>query len=496
MDLLDCGSWVHSSKLAVIFGERRLSYSDLFESISGIASGLCEAGASGHNVAFLLNNGPDLICSYLACFRSGATAVPLNPRSTTPELEFYLSKCDIKWLLVEEEKAPELRSTVNSIASDHIITVKNLASSTLNRDAAVVAGDTPAVIFHTSGSTRWPKGVVHSRRSVISSIEPFMDESFKQQYGVPPEEFVYLNVASIADSVGIFHVLWTLFEGGTVVVQASFDVEEYIQHLQRYSPTHTTLFLPQAVKLFSHNTVARRLFPKMRMLCIAGDKTPIELIHRCLEVSGVVPLVGYGLTESFVVALNMSPAADRFGSMGTPLDTVEVRIVDERNHDVPCGTTGEIVVRSPQNMIGYWRQKTETRRAFLRGGWLKTGDYAYQDSSGYLWFTERKKQIIIRGGENISPLEIEAALYSHPAVKLAAVIGVPHHEQGEVPRAFVVLNEESVVSGDELRSFLMSRLIYFKVPTEIELVDSLPVGRTGKVDRRKLREAFLKETSK
>jgi long-chain acyl-CoA synthetase len=188
----------------------------------------------------------------------------------------------------------------------------------------------------------------------------------------------------------------------------------------------------------------------------------------------------------------MSPAADRFGSMGTPLDTVEVRIVDERNHDVPCGTTGEIVVRSPQNMIGYWRQKTETRRAFLRGGWLKTGDYAYQDSSGYLWFTERKKQIIIRGGENISPLEIEAALYSHPAVKLAAVIGVPHHEQGEVPRAFVVLNEESVVSGDELRSFLMSRLIYFKVPTEIELVDTLPVGRTGKVDRRKLREAFLK----
>jgi len=121
---------------------------------------------------------------------------------------------------------------------------------------------------------------------------------------------------------------------------------------------------------------------------------------------------------------------------------------------------------------------------------VKTGDYAYQDKDGYLWFTERKKQIIIRGGENISPREIEAVLYSHPAIKLAAVVGIPHPEQGEVPRAFVVLKEEQKVSSSELLAFLRTRLIYFKVP-EIEFLDQLPVGRTGKVDRRKLRDSLV-----
>jgi long-chain acyl-CoA synthetase len=486
---------MHSSKLAVISGELRLSYADIFERASSIAAGLSQAGASGEKVAFLLKNGPDLICSYLACFRSGATAVPLNPRSTSLELEFYLDKCDVSWLLVEEDKLAEVRASINSFPGARIIAVQELAShkSAQTREASI--GETPTVIFHTSGSTKWPRGVVYSRRSLLSSIEPFTVEPFVSQYRVRPEEFVYLNVASISDTVGIIHILWTLIAGGTVVVLDHFEVEQFVEALKRHSPTHTTLFLPQAVKLFGHSSLQRRQFLKMRMLCIAGDKTPVELIRRCVEVSGVVPLVGYGLTESFVVALNMSRSPDKFGSMGTPLSSVAIRIVDQRNQPVPCGSPGEIIVRSPQNMIGYWRQRTETRRAFLADGWLKTGDYAYQDSDGYLWFIERKKQIIINGGENISPLEIEAALYSHPAVKLAAVVGVPHPEQGEVPRAFVVLSENSTVSRDELLKFLRTRLIYFKVPDDIKFIDRLPVGRTGKVDRKKLRDSLVAKQS-
>jgi len=491
MDLFDYRSWVHSSTLAVVSGELRLSYADIFERATRIASGLSQAGASGHNVAFLIKNGPDLICSYFACFKSGATAVPLNLRSTPLEIEFYLDKCDVSWLLVEEDNLAEVRASVSFLPGERIIAVQDLASckSAQTREASV--GETPAVIFHTSGSTKWPKGVVHSRRSLLSSIEPFTVEPFLSQYGARPEEFVYLNVASISDTVGIIHTLWTLIAGGTVVVLDHFEVEQFVEALKRYSPTHTTLFLPQAVRLFRHASVQRRQFQSMRMLCIAGDKTPVELIRRCLEVSGVVPLIGYGLTESFVVALNMSLSPDKFGSMGTPLASVEVRIVDQRNNPVPCGSPGEIIVRSPQNMIGYWRQRTETSRAFLADGWLKTGDYAYQDSDTYLWFIERKKQIIISGGENISPLEIEAALYSHPAIKLAAVVGVPHPELGEVPRAFVVLSENYTVSRDELLAFLRTRLIYFKVPNDITFVHRLPVGRTGKVDRKKLKTSLV-----
>lgn len=492
MDLLDYRSWVHSSKLALISGKLRLTYRDVFERTAKISSALNEAGAGGRNVAFLLKNGPDLVCSYLACFESGAIAVPLNPKLTLPELDFYLAKCNIGWLLVEKENLAQIRANVSRLAPERIIAVRDFASSaaTERRD---IPAEMPAVIFHTSGSTKLPKGVVHTRRSFVSSIEPFFCEPFLSRYRVPPKEFVYLNVASMADTVGIIHVLWTLFAGGSVVILETFDVERYLAALERFAPTHTTLFLPQAVKLFRHESVERRHFQNIQMLCIAGDKTPVELINRCVAVSGVVPLIGYGLTESFVVALNLSVSPDKFGSMGKPLPSVEIQIVDKRNNPVPPGNTGEIILRSPQNMIGYWRQATETKRAFFHGFWLKTGDYAYQDSDGYLWFTERKKQIIIRGGENISPREIEAVLYSHPAIKLAAVIGVPHPEQGEVPRAFVVLNKDQQVGREELLAFLRARLIYFKVPDDIEFVDHLPVGRTGKIDRRKLRDSVIKE---
>ena len=495
MDLFDFRSWVHSSKIAVISGEIQLSYADIFDSASRLACGLNQAGSSDENVAFLLKNGPDLICCYLACLIGGITAVPLNSRSTPAELEHYLAKCNIGWLLVEEDTLPAIRAAVRSLASERIVTIREVISSGSTQTEAPYDVEKPAVIFHTSGSTRWPKGVAHSRRSLAASIEPFMIEPFVSQFGVSSEEFVYLNVASIADTVGIIHALWTLIAGGTVVILESFEVEHYVEALERFWPTHTTLFLPQAVKLFGYASLQKRLFEKVRMLCIAGDKTPVELIHRCIEASGVVPLIGYGLTESFVVALNMSRSPEKFGSMGTPLDSVEVRIVNERNKEVPCGATGEIVVRSPQNMIEYWGQRTETRRAFIADGWLKTGDFAYQDDQSYLWFTERKKQIIICGGENISPLEIEAVLYSHPAVKLAAVIGVPHHEQGEVPKAYVVLHEGHTVSAGELRALLTTQLIHFKVPGEIEFVNSLPIGRTGKVNRKKLQHAVVAKTT-
>jgi long-chain acyl-CoA synthetase len=222
------------------------------------------------------------------------------------------------------------------------------------------------------------------------------------------------------------------------------------------------------------------------MLCFAGDKTPVQLLHRCLKLTGVIPLIGYGLTESFVVALNLSESTTKFGSMGMPIEGVQVKIVDWQGKPVPPGTTGEIIIQSPQNTAGYLHEPHETTRAFFAENWFRTGDLAYFDEDGFLWFVGRKKQIIIRGGENISPLEIEEMIARHPAVKLAGVIGVLHPEEGEVPKAFVELKDQCHVKEAELKAFLEKQLIHYKVPEKIQFVENLPLLRTGKVDRQKL----------
>jgi acyl-CoA synthetase (AMP-forming)/AMP-acid ligase II len=294
-----------------------------------------------------------------------------------------------------------------------------------------------------------------------------------------------MNVASISDTVGCFHTLWTLVRGGRTVVLRSFDVAKYMRALTRHRPTHSVLFLPQAIHLLADREAVPDAFGSLRMLCLAGDKAPVDLIERCVAVTGVVPLLGYGLTESFVVALNISPEPAQYESMGRPVPGVEVEVVDPSGGRVAPGETGEILVRSAQNAVGYWRAPRATRAAF-RDGWLHTGDLGRLDEAGHLWFRGRRKQIIIRGGENLTPQEIEEELYAHPAVRLAGAVGVAHPIEGEVPRAFVELKDGARATGEELLGFLRERMIHYKLPDRVVVTRGLPEGRTGKIDRRRL----------
>jgi long-chain acyl-CoA synthetase len=191
----------------------------------------------------------------------------------------------------------------------------------------------------------------------------------------------------------------------------------------------------------------------------------------------------------------MSKSEAKYGSMGTTVKNVEVRVVDSQMRSVQPGRSGEIIVRSPQNMVRYWKNPEETRKTILEDSWLRTGDLAYIDTDGFLWFTARKKQIIIRAGENISPLEVEEVLHAHPAVKHAAVVGISDKFEGEVPRAFVELKLGNTASPAELMEFLAQRLIYYKVPTDIVILREMPVGRTGKIDRRTLLQQVMKNSN-
>jgi len=493
MDTLDFSSWSrHPAKVALVCGKHSITYADLVRRAAEIAGRLGALGVAGQRVALLLPNGTDLVCCYLACLEAGITAVPLNPRSTAAELDFYLTACDTPWLLTHGERLLSLGSALApgrrllAVEEPESWDVSPLAAHPGRPPQPTDSGSRPALIFFTSGTTDRPKGVVYSLASLASSIAPFFSAPFLRYCGVPRGEMVYLNIASMADTVGCIHVLWTLRAGGTAVLQDGFDTDSYLAALDRYRPTHSTLFLPHAIRLLAHPSTVRDRFRSLRILCFAGDKTPVELIQSCREITGRVPLVGYGMTESFVIALNLSSSPTRFGSMGRPVPGVEVRIAGPRGEPAAAGTAGEILVRSPQTMLGYWRDPIATKRAFAKGGWLKTGDLATVDRDGYLWFTGRKKHIFIRGGENISPQEIEGTLHRHPAVKLAVVVGTRDPVLGEVPVAFVELRNGGTASAADLTSYLARELVHYKVPSSIHLVRDWPLTRTGKVDRRKL----------
>lgn len=489
---LDCRRWAHPpDKVAIVQRHRHVTYADLCGRASRLAGHFHTMGYARHNVAFLLHNSIESVCGYLACSLAGVTAVPLHPRSTGDELFNLLRSAEAEAAVVHEDQLAYFQSLLGALSSVRVFAIEELISTwaspfperpseDANRESA------PVVIFHTSGSTRRPKGVVYSHATLRGALSPFFSASFTRRFD--SEELVYLNVAMMSDTVGCIHALWTLIRGGRLVVLHGFDADEFLEAVANHRPTHSTLFLPHAFRLSSDDRVSTEVFRGFRMLCFAGDRTPVELIQKYADAHGIVPLVGYGLTESFVVALNLSSSPAHFGSMGRPVEGVDVRIVDGEGRDLPPGATGEIVVKSPQNFVEYWRAPAATRAVWLAGGWFKTGDVARVDEAGYLWFSGRKKQIIIRGGENLSPLEIEEALYRHPAVKLAGVVGMPHPDEGEVPVAYVELEDGQAVSGEELKDFLAERLIYYKVPAQVHVVDKLPLGRTGKVDRRKLRD--------
>jgi long-chain acyl-CoA synthetase len=490
MDALDLRSWSQPAQdLALVCNEGSFTYEEVRRKAGVLAHGLRDLGAAGHNVAFLLRNGVDLVCSYLACLEAEATAVPLNPRSTAIEVDHYLTFCEAPWLLVREESLSSLTAAFATLGSSHtLLPVEDPASwGRLVQREPLAGGRTsdarPAVIFFTSGSTQGPRGVMYSRGSLLSAIAPFFAARFVGAYGSGSGKLVYLSTASIADTVGCIHLLWTLLAGGTAVIHEGFDADRYLDAVERYSPTHSTLFLPHAIDLLAHPRASRDRFRSLRMLCFAGDKTPVGLIESCVSTVGLVPLIGYGLTESFVVALNLSPSSAKFGSMGQPVEGVEVKIVDEGERPVPHGAPGEILVRSPQNMLGYWRDPAATRDAFDRGGWLKTGDLASLAEDGYLWFLGRRKHILIRGGENISPLEVEGALMRHPAVKAAIVVAVRDGLEGEVPEAYVELGDGASMSEASLLFYLAEQLIHYKIPRAIRFVTQWPLTRTGKIDR-------------
>ncbi len=461
-------------RVALVWEGREWSYGQLSREVEGYAARLAGLGvAPGQRVGVLLPNGPAYMCLVHALARLGAVLVPLNRRLTPAELSWQVAQAEGTLLIYDEQTAAQ----AEALAAEGVVT----------RDVAALAGATDAIaplhpfsldalqaIVFTSGTTGRPKGALLTFGNHLWSA---MGSALR--LGVLPEDR-WLSCLPLYHVGGLAVLLRSCLYGTAVVLQDGFDVAAFNESLDRDGVTITSLVPTMLYRLL----LTREQWPEsLRLALVGGAATTLELATRCAE-AGVPLATTYGLTEAASQVATMLPAeaAKKPGSVGRPLMFTELRIINEAGETLPAGEAGEIVVRGPTVMQGYYGDAAATAQTLVDGE-LRTGDVGYQDEDGDLWLLQRRSDVIVSGGENVYPAEVEAVLREHEAVAAAFVVGVPHMEWGQQVAAMVVLESGRNVSEEVLLAFCRERLAGYKLPRRVMFGEALPLTASGKVAR-------------
>lgn len=457
-----------------------------------LAAGLLEQGVKpGDRVALLFFNSLELVCCYFACFKIGAVAVPLNTRFQVTELTYAINHSGAKVLIGQHDLCAPLmakRADLSHIekvflAGGNLQGTEPYAS--LERPAAPLPQVDPAqlaVLLYTSGTTSRPKGVMHSHATLRRQSANYLAVLGAEVYA---QTLVSLPLCHIA-AMSIFFLTATEARG-TVTLLPRFDPEAMLRAIEtnRITLAGGLPFMINA--LINFPSAGNFDLGSLLMFVAGGDSVPLELQNRFTQLFGVNVDELCGMTEVMYCNQPYHRGERRPGSVGQPFGDVRIRLEDANGHEVPEGAVGEILVHSGAVTLGYWNDPENTRAA-LKDGWMRTGDLARRDAEGYLWFAGRSKDIIIRGGSNISPGEVEDALYAHPAVYEAGVVGVPCGELGQRVRAYVSLKPGAQATETDLIEWTGKSIAAYKVPESIRFLPALPMGPTGKVLRKALRD--------
>ena len=467
---------------ALICGSNHVSYAELNRTAAGLAGWLLERGLRpGDRVAIYWVNSIETVNLLFACFKAGLIAVPLNVRLKAPEIAYTLAHSEASICFTQPELAGVAEAAV-AIAGTGTPLKTSLpqADSGASGTLPEVNATDAAAILYTSGTTARPKGVTHTHAGLAHAARLMLSMiGDAGRVCLPTTQMAHVS------GLGCF-LLASVLDGKATLLLPSFDPAVVLDLIERFQVSYTGA-LPAMVALMLEEQARRpRNLLSLKAFISGGDSVPLAIHERFLSLAGIPILELIGMTESFPTSWNT--ASDlRPGSVGKPRAEVQVKIV---GFDGTERAEGEMAVRSAANFCGYWRD-SEATAAVLRDGWLHTGDLVRQDEDGYFWFAGRLKQIIIRGGSNIAPQEVEEAFHQHPAVLEAGVIGLPDPLYGQKVVAFLALREGWSVSGEELREFARDRLADYKTPEEIWFLPELPKGLTGKVDRRALVELAL-----
>lgn len=479
---------LHPDNVAIRLDEATLTYAEL-DVLSARAAGfLRERGIGpGDRVGLMLPNVPLFAALYYGVLRLGAAVVPMNPLLKEREVAYYLGNSGAGLILAAPDTADEACPGANEAGATIVLVDEAFESRLADTEPLdpVIgrAGDDTAVILYTSGTTGQPKGAELTHANLGHNI----DVTAESLLSASADDVVF-------GGLPLFHVFGqtcglnlAIKVGATLTLLPRFDATKALEVLARDRVTVLEGVPTMFTALARHPERAAYDVSALRVSVTGGAAMPVEVLHAFEEAFGCKVLEGYGLSETSPIACFNHPGAERkAGSIGTPIRGVEMRLVDDAGHPVADGEVGEICVRGHNVMKGYWAKPEATADA-IRDGWFFTGDLARRDSDGYYFIVDRKKDLIIRGGYNVYPREIEEVLHEHPAVLEVAVVGIPHEELGEEIAAAVALRPDAAASAEELRAFVRDRVAAYKYPRHVVVVDALPKGPTGKILKREVR---------
>ncbi|MHB8066146.1 MAG: long-chain-fatty-acid--CoA ligase [Ruminiclostridium sp.] len=481
----------NSDSIALKFKGSSITYGQLDKMVLGYAGYLKELGVkTGDKVILSCLNSPEFIYSYMGTIRNGGIIVPINLLLTMEEIAYMAKDSEAKFMIIHPvmlQKAKLTKESIqNALGLKVIVLDEELHKGILEVSTEEFEdfSDENAIstFLYTSGTTGKPKAAMLTHKNLVFNAE----QCYLGLTGRPDD--IYMCV------LPMFHVfaftsciLMPLWSGATITIIESFQPKEVVESLLK---DEITVFMgvPAMYVVLLEAGKKNITFPKLRFAVSGGAALPVEIFRQAKEIMKLPVVEGYGLTEaSPAVCFNPPFGVQKEGSIGLPIPYTECKIVDENDIELPVGEVGELAVRGENVMLGYFKQEEETKKALLNG-WLHTGDLAKKDEDGYIFIVDRKKDMVIVGGLNVYPREVEEVIYQYSKVKEAAVIGLSDKLRGEYVKAFVVLKEEEECTSRELLGYLKERLAVYKLPRVIDFIPSLPKNSTGKIMKRILKE--------
>ncbi len=513
-DFLNIATAICPEKVAIIFEGKRYTFSQLNERVNRLANGLLKLDIQkGDRVAFLQVNCNQCVETYFAVAKIGAIYLPLNFRAKANELTYILNSAEANTLLVGERYVsmvnsmrPDLKSVQHFISidsrQDNMLYYEDIISTSSAEEVVTEIDDKDTtILMYTAGTTGFPKGVMlpHSSFSfyVIDNVSP------------PDPEIEERNILTVPlyHVAGIQGLMAAIYGGRTLVMERQFDAEEWMQLVEKEKANRAMMVPTMLKQLLDHPNFRKYNLSSLKVITYGAAPMPITVIKKALEVfPGVSFINAFGQTETASTITALSPEdhvisgteeekekkLKRLSSIGKPMSDIQMKVVDEAGNKLPPGEIGEILAKGPRVMSGYWKDKEKTEKTIDKDGWVHTGDIGYVDEDGYYFLSGRATDMIIRGGENISPEEIENVMHAHPKIEDVAVIGVPDETWGEEPRAIIVLKKGETATAEEIMEYCRVNLASFKRPRSVVFIDSLPRNPMGKILKRELRDKYGK----
>jgi long-chain acyl-CoA synthetase len=504
-ELLTGNAKIYNNKTAFIFKEQRYSFKEVNERVNSLINALSNMGVKkGDHVGILAYNCPQYFEAF-ALSKAGMVCVPLNFRSAGRELVFLINNSIINTLIVASEFVDMVNSIRREIEGVKNFICINCTEPGMKNYEELIKGYPPvepenggiitddAVIYYTSGTTGRPKGAIHTHQSLLAEIDiPDRDMDF--------DDVVLCVMPFFHVGGSAAHQFAAFSAGATMVIMEKFDETDVLKMIEKERITYVCLVPAMIIRILDHPDLKKYDLSSLRTISYTGAPMPLEVLKKGVAYFGQIFIQMLGQTETLNLTMlkkkehrleGNKKALKRLESAGRPPEEGKVKIIDEKGNEAPRGQVGEIVSSSDRIMKGYWNMPNETSET-IRDGWLHTGDLGRMDEDGFIYIVDRKKDMIISGGENIYSQEVEDILYAHPAVLYAAVIGVPDNKWGETVKAVLVLKQGMKATEAEIIDYCKENLASYKKPKSVEFRDILPMTGSGKIQKNQIKEEYWK----